>query len=479
MEKQFVLDYNDAHEETDIDSNIGFQTAGFTYSKQYSIICQYLINSEGIKIIMKNLFSDIHTYFMTTFTIITILLFNVFGNLGLVFYGLLILYSAVFFFMNLKQRNLLNIPIFYIMVAYYVYSLIAICINGSVIRNGSPIIQLFFLSLIAYFYRKSESLFEETIGIAKILTIASLIMAGASYIVYVFSLNHQNAVLNFPSFIRDICFNVRGNIPKRMDGFGYHPNATASFCLSGAIFSIFLLTFEKEKKWIILSVINIAISILTIFIATNSRTNMIALIFFSAIYLVLYCFVANKDNKKLKNVAILIIIITCIVFLLFIFLIKLSPTIRTFIFEKVIRISSLSTASGRDSVYKIAYELGRGHRLLGYNLELLAERVAPHAHNMFLQILSYAGIPALILFCIYFFYTFYIAGKNFFARSTETREKSFYCFIFCYIACYLILGIPETAGVDGISHISLCAQLLFAYTHIIHHEKKLNLKSTQ
>ena len=27
MEKQFVLDYNDAHEETDIDSNIGFQTA--------------------------------------------------------------------------------------------------------------------------------------------------------------------------------------------------------------------------------------------------------------------------------------------------------------------------------------------------------------------------------------------------------------------------------------------------------------------
>ena len=25
MEKQFVLDYNDAHEETDIDSNIGFQ----------------------------------------------------------------------------------------------------------------------------------------------------------------------------------------------------------------------------------------------------------------------------------------------------------------------------------------------------------------------------------------------------------------------------------------------------------------------
>ena len=27
MEKQFVLDYNDAHEEIDIDSNIGFQTA--------------------------------------------------------------------------------------------------------------------------------------------------------------------------------------------------------------------------------------------------------------------------------------------------------------------------------------------------------------------------------------------------------------------------------------------------------------------
>ena len=35
MEKQFVLDYNDVHEGTDIDSDIGFQTAGFTYLKQY------------------------------------------------------------------------------------------------------------------------------------------------------------------------------------------------------------------------------------------------------------------------------------------------------------------------------------------------------------------------------------------------------------------------------------------------------------
>ena len=171
----------------------------------------------------------------------------------------------------------------------------------------------------------------------------------------------------------------------------------------------------------------------------------------------------------------MIYILLCLGFVVLLVLILLfaSESFRDFVRNHIIRVSSLSTASGRDSVYKVAFELGKGHRLLGYNESKLTEQiVAPHAHNMYLQLLSFSGIPGLLLYCIYLGYTVYLAFRNFFDNSFSFNVKLLNCLFLSFVLCYLLYGIPEEAGVNRIKAISIYAQVIFGFIHVLHYNIK-------
>lgn len=420
---------------------------------------------------MNKLLSDVHTYFIVSITSIVLIAFNMFGFLGLILYALLLIYSILFLLNKIKQNRILTPPIFFVMVAYYLYFFLAVCINGSVIQLGSSILQLFLFSLIAFSLRNTNEMIADITSAAKIVTIASLTMAIGSISIALFTYYNLDYVHSL-HLISNQFIKITGNFPTRLSGFNLNPNGTAEFCLVGIISSYFILTFSRKTKWIILAIVNMIFSAYIIVIATNSRTNMVALAFFSLIYFILYFAIVSNKNKGSRKLAFYIIGCVLIVLIVILALLSSYKPAREFFLDKILRISSLSTASGRDSVYKTALHLGEGHRLFGYNIRTLKDSIAPHTHNMFLELLSFSGVPGLILFIIYYFFTLYIAIRNLLNKTLMHNEKAFCCFILCFILYYFVQGIPENAGVDSIRLSSVFAQLFFAFTHIIYYKNQ-------
>lgn len=418
---------------------------------------------------MKLFLHDTHTYLVITITAIIAMLFNVLGVIPtFIVYTLLIAYGVIFFLLNIRKKSILTKPIFFIMVAYYLYFLFAVSLNGTIWQTGFAIIQLFLISLISYFIKPNEEIESDIEIAAKIMTIASLIMVISSLAVTLFTYTHIELVNTLPEIIKSRLIKVTGSFPRRMAGFHYHPNKTAEFCMTGSLFSSFLFIKSSKKEWKIFSMLNILLSFYTIFVLTNSRTAMVGYVGSIGAFFLLYLFLLNKDKKR--KLVFTIVFITIVILLALILL--FSESFSSFVFNNVLRVSSLSTASGRDSVYKVAFELGKGHRLFGYNINLLEEAIAPHAHNIYLQLLSFAGAPGLILFCLYFFYTSVIAVKNIFDRRFTETEKKLNCFLACYIFCYFLVGIPEIAGVDSYNAISIHIQIVLAYVNLLHYNVK-------
>lgn len=421
---------------------------------------------------IKNPFLDVHLYFIITLTTITILLFNVFDFLGLIIYGFLIIYGLIFIIVNYKSKPILKTPSFYILSAYYIYSFLALCVNGSLFRRGSAILQLFMLSIIAFFIRPNQEIEKDIKSLSKMMTVASIIMGATSIGITLFTYYNPEIVPIFPAYIQNVFLKTMGECPRRMAGIATHPNYTAEFCLVGTMLSFYLITTEKSRKWKTFSLLNIIISFFIIFIATSSRTSMVCMLFFTCAFLCFYFYSNRKDAKIVKRMK---YILFCLLFiaLICIILFFISDSFKKFVNEHVLRVSSLKTASGRDSVYKVAFELGKGHRIFGYNDQELSNRIASHAHNMYLQLLSFAGIPGLVLYCIYFFYTIYLAIKNFFNNVFNSSEKVLNCLFLSYLTCYILYGIPEDAGVNWIKAISVYAQIIFAFIHILNYNVKL------
>ena len=415
-------------------------------------------------------FYDIHSFLLVTVSCLLLLNLNFLGTLGLVIYGIMIAYSAFFFILNYKKRqDFCKKPfIFYFIIAYYSYFLFAVFINGSFSYNGPALIQLFLLYLIVILRQNNAEILEDIKSVAKILTVFGLIAGIGSIGIAIFTYYYPEAVSLLPEKIGEVFFNMTQGFPLRLAGYRYHPNGTAQACFTSLMFSIYLLSIADSSKWKVLSLLNCFIAVYLIVIATNSRTNIVCLALFLFLYFIIYFFVLNKENKQLNKIKNSIVIITLGLLLVFSLIVFFYEPAKEFLFSRVLRVSSIKDASGRDDVYKIAYELGQGHRILGYDMHQL--RVAgnvDHAHNLFLQLLSAGGIPTLALFCISFFITIFFATKNLIRIKHDLSIRKLNCFFFCFIICYFIQGIPEISGVDNMSPFAICSQIIFAYINVI------------
>ena len=230
----------------------------------------------------------------------------------------------------------------------------------------------------------------------------------------------------------------------------------------------------QNKKWKYISCINYILSIYIVFIFCNSRSFTLALISSTIIFVFLYFLhVYRYDKQKIKVFKIIII---CAVILFSILLISILciPQFRTFVFDRIIRVTSLSDGSGRLEIYRTALEMGKGNRVFGYSFkDLEAITGRSHAHNIFIELLSFGGIPSLLLFCIFFFYTGFVAIKNIFAKNTSKECCILSIFILAYGVGYFICGLVES-DINRMRMTTVCLQLALGFTHVIAY----NLKNT-
>lgn len=426
----------------------------------------------------KKILTDIQTYLTITITTIAILLFDLLGKVGLAVYGILMVYSLIFLFFNIKRTFCTSFS-FYIAITFFIYFAIATIINGGIDRFGNTVIQLFCLTLISFYHQKTNEIRIIFIQIAKILTVLSLIMAiGSILLPYIATKSSFYINGNLSDYLLDLVKSKINSFDGRLRGLTGHPNSTAEFCFVASTLSIFLLS-NNEKKWFIPSFANILLSIFLIFIATSSRTNMLSILSFVFIYFISYFLMLEKNNIQYEKIFKAVIVLCIIVFVLFLLILLMFPQIRNFFLTRVIRISTLDTGSGRLDVYKAAYELGKGHRFLGFNYrELFNATGQNHAHNLLLHLLSFSGLPGLILFLVYYIYTLIISLINLNNNKLLPKQRIICCFFFSFIASYFIAGLTESGGINRLSLISVIAMPIFAYTHVIYFNSTNNMEES-
>ena len=416
-------------------------------------------------------FTNISYFFLAVISIISVIQIYGLGTFGLVVYGILIFYSIAFIAINIRKIKIYMHPIFYVACAYYLYFIFAGFINGNYNYTGPTLFQYFMLTVIAFSIRPISELRQDFIYISKLMTVMGLVISIGSLTISLITYYCPDAILFLPKYIGDLFVHFTGAFPDRATGMIGNANTTGGYLNYSALFSMYIVVSTKSNKWRIISIINILFAIFSIFILLASRTSMLGLLLVGSMFFILVtCFSTNVRMKKVLAKLLVYIFISGFVFLIACIFIE---DLRSFLLNRVLRISSLSDGSGRLDIYKTAFELGSEHRLFGfYHKELVETTGVYNAHNIFLEALSFGGIPCLILFCVYFFYTIIIASKNAFTKSQINNEyRIFFCFLFCYLCCYLIRGFTE-CDLNKMRMGSLCVQLVMGYTHIINYQLK-------
>ena len=418
-------------------------------------------------------FSDIHTYLKVTLTSIAILQLSILGTLGLGIYGLLIVYSFAFFALNVRTRPMMRGFALNLAITYYLYFILAECINGKWPRGGAALLQLFSLTLILYFHRNTDEIVIDVKYITRMIVIVNLFMTIGSLAVTLFTVSNPQIVAMLPESIAAFMRDVTESYPVRMAGLGLQPNVTAGFCLVSLMACAYMFTSEKSAKWIVTAIMSALLSLYVIVIPTSSRTSMITLVAFMGVYVLTYFLVVQKDDRKMRMLFYLLLAIALLALLILAVVFMVSASARDFLLNKVVRISSLSTGSGRTDVYRAVLKLSRDNPIFGFSHTELAANNSTHvtsAHNVFLHALAFSGIPGLVLFCAYLFYTLFIAVANVFTRKPMSKEnRNLCCLLLSFMVSYLVYGLAEDCSIDGMKMISVCAQLVFAFSHMIRH----------
>ena len=418
---------------------------------------------------VRRVVSDIHTYLVLTFAVIACLQFNLFGKVGLFVYGLLVAYGMLFFVLNIRIRRLCATLGLYIAIAYYCYFILAECINGKWTRGGASLLQLLALTLVMSFSRSKDEQEYDIRTIAKILTVAGIAMCTGSLLISLVAFHFPGLVDDLPSSVGSYMRMVRGAFPSRMTGMAGNANVTGGFCLVCLMFSTYLLSVDRRTAWKWLSAADIIIALFTIFLLNASRTSMLSAMVFLMTFFFNYFLSLRKWEMEMMRIFRIILIagggLAIVMLLLFL---TCSP-FHDFILDHMIRESSLRTGSGRTDVYTAVIELAKDNPIFGFSHIELAKNNAPgttSAHNVFLHALAFSGIPGLVLFTTWILYTMVVAIRNFSIYKKDSVGKgAICCFFMCFLFAYLAYGMTEDCSLDGMKMISVCTQMVMAYTH--------------
>lgn len=414
-------------------------------------------------------------FLLITLTTISFNLFWGLGSISLVVYGLLIAYGVIFIALNIKKLQIVKGPAFYLACAYYVYFILASVINQNILKTGPSIIQFFLITIVAFAGISLNQIKDVIRKLAKVFTVVGIFVAVMSYVIPAVTYYFPELVSQLPFGLDESFVWIMGGFPGRADGLIGNANFTSNYMNICAFFSIYLLTTIKDKKWVVLSVIDILLAIYVVFILCNSRTSMLVFMCFCFFYACFYYLYAYKEDKNKRKHFYFIMGAIAILVLLMILIVAFSPSAKDYVFNKLLRVSSLKDGTGRLGIFKTALKLGEGRRLFGFNyLELRAATPGnnSHAHNSFLEILSFGGIPAFVFFTCYFFYSIYIALRNVFTKATVSSE---YNLMFILLLCLVLAFFASTmteADIDRMRLSTACLQMELGFIHVINYQLK-------
>ena len=390
---------------------------------------------------------DTRIFLLVTFMSIAVIQIDIFGVLGLIVYGLLIAYGVVFIAVNFKNLHLLKHPVFYIACAYYLYFILANVINGSFNLRGPSIVQYFLLCVVAFSVRPVDEIRRDVITAAKFMTVIGIVQAVFCIFAALLLYSAPQFVDNTPEFFSALIHEVADGFPVRASGLVQNANLTAGYEF-------------------------VSLAIYIVFVYCASRTYMLAGMSFSLVFLVLYYFGVCRENEKQRKIFHACLICICALIVIAIMILVCSPAVRDFLLNRVLRIDSLSTGSGRLNIWKTSIELGKGHRLFGISYEALEEATGfGNAHNSILEMLTFGGLPTLILFSVYYLYTLYVAGKVIVKGKMDTKTMLFFCFLVAYILGHFVAGMTES-DINRLKMTTLLFSVSMGFIHVINYQLK-------
>ena len=427
-----------------------------------------------MKILNRLNFCDIHTCLRIVFSLLIIIQFNIFGTIGLIGYGFMLVYSAICIIYNAKKKHFCKSITFYSGVLFYFFSLLGPLVNGGFNLIGTRILQLFLIMLLVFIDRNGNEILADIKSLTKIMTVAGFIMGLSSILLTAFVTWQQGYIQQLPQSIANKLFYLAGSFSNRITGLAANANLTACYTMVGAICSAYLLTIETNLKWKALSIANTFLSLYIIFIATASRTTMLAVIGAAITYGFLYFFIICKGNKIKRSSFSKLLFIVLGISLIIIMSLFIVPSLKDFILNKIIRIDSLSTGSNRLQCYKSAWEMGHGNRLLGFSIADFTQQTGfLHTHNVFLEVLSFSGLLGFIPFVIYITSSAINIFKNIkkcLLDILSNDSKCALCFIATIFTAFIIWGITENGAIYSLAALSFFTQLAFGVSNTLAHK---------
>lgn len=422
---------------------------------------------------MEDIFRNKKSFLLITMMIIAVLQIDIFGVVGLAVYGLLIVYGVVFISLNFKKLNCLKHPIFYIACAYYIYFIFAEIINGNFTYTGPSIIQFFILTIVAFSLQSMDDIKSSFKTLSKFLTVMGLVVSISSILICLLVYYVPSFVLSLPEAIGEKLIDFAGAFPVRSNGVIGNANRSAGYLYISALFSLYLIVSYRERRWFVPAVFNIGIAFFSTFIIFTARTYMLCLLITLPGFFVAYLLSKYRSKIFKQKFFYIIISLVLLIILCFILMCVFSDEAKNYILNHIVRVSSLHDGTGRLGIFRASLELSKENKLFGYYYKELYNVVGQnHAHNNFLEVLASGGIPTFVLFCLFMFYTIYVAIKNIFiSKSISTETRLLICLLISYLVGYTITGMTGS-DINRMMYTTVILPSVMGATHIIQYHKK-------
>ena len=396
---------------------------------------------------------DIHWLLIITVAIIAVLRFGIFGVPGLVVYGLLLVYNLIGIIFNLKHNKISFNFTFVFGCLYCLYFLLATLFNGTFADAASTLAQYLLIFVIASFIRKDDLIENDFISLAKVMTVAGLAMTLLSVVFSCITTAFPSLFANLPegNYFDDIRLRICNLKVDRLAGFGGNPIVTAFYCYASIVFSVYLLSVSRNIKWKVLAVANFILSSVLIGFLARSRTYMGALAIFLIVYFIIYYCLLNWNEPQKRHNFKFLLLLSCLGLVIFFLLFIAVESFRDFILEQVLRIQNINTIGNREDIFSNTINAGKGYRLFGLNAKWFEQHVAPHTHNMYLEVLTFGGVPCFIFFILFWIAAIYTTLYNLYHRNLMSKTcQTINCLTLAYIVSFLVGGISEPGAVRSI-----------------------------
>lgn len=424
-----------------------------------------------------DLFFCRNTTLVISITIVILLTSQPFGDIARgIIYAFAAIHSVISFFYGIcKKHEKINHSAGAIsLIFFFVLTTLLFVIHNDIFSIGLSHLHIFFFALNCLFITPSEQIEKDIFFLAKVFIILGLYKIIGSVLAILIMKYSPETVNLFPSALASVIRNAYSD-PKRPNGLTTQPNTLGAIITIACWYSLYLLYYTNNKKWLIISICTI-ISGLLIIIRVSSRTSLLVTAIFTFIFILLNLCSWKRNTIRNRNLSIIFIIIS-IVLLLVIVILACTTPFKTYITENIIRFDSLKTASGRTILQKDALEATQNNRLWGVSYIELSRNVLhgnPHTHNIFIQILVTAGIPALFLFGFFFFYSLVCAIKMLFTPETDISTITV-CFIVTAHIALLIQSMFEVFLYVNYGAVPFFAYAIIPFTIVLHGNLKNKL----